>query len=157
MVRLDSNLAALKAFGTHDGANVYKALKACFQRANHLLCWIHVKDNIKKKLSQLGAKDSRTYIKEIFGKKCGDIKIKGLLDVATAEQFEQEWCEIERKWIERGAIGAKFHKYVAEHKTELMKSSMIAGVREKCGLGNPPLEYTQNAKECSSTPINFLC
>ena len=66
MVHLDPNLAALKAFGTGCENNVYKALSACFQKANHLLCWIHVKDNIKKKLSQLDAKDGNTYIEEIF-------------------------------------------------------------------------------------------
>ena len=35
-----------------------------------------------------------------------------------------------------------------------MKSSMIAGVREGCGLGNPSLEYTQNANECISSILN---
>ncbi|XP_065059812.1 uncharacterized protein LOC135687231 [Rhopilema esculentum] len=69
------------------------------------------------------------------------------MDVATAEKFEHEWCEIERKWMERGTFGARFLKYITEKK-ELMKSSMMAGVRETCSLGIPPLEYTQNANEC---------
>lgn len=39
-------------------------------------------------------------------------------------------------------------RYIVENKKEIMKKTMTAAVRTKCGLGDPPSEYTQNANEC---------
>ena len=36
--------------------NVSEALKSVFNEAHHLLCDIHMRDNVEKKLSDLGIK-----------------------------------------------------------------------------------------------------
>ena len=47
----------------------------------------------------------------------------------------------------KGVEGYQFLKYLTETKKDLMKSSMIASVRKRCGLGDPPKQYDQNANE----------
>ena len=34
---------------------------------------------------------------------------------------------------------------MVKYQKDMMKTSIIAYVREKCGLGKPPAEYTQNS------------
>ena len=36
---------------------------------------------------------------------------------------------------------------MVKYQKDTMKTSMITSVREKCGLGKPPAEYTQNSNE----------
>ena len=43
----------MKTFGTDAEVNVFQAIKICFPNADHLLCWIHSKDNVKRKLTDL--------------------------------------------------------------------------------------------------------
>lgn len=111
MVRLEPKLAKIKAYGTDGKKCVYEALRSCFGEGIHLLCWIHVKDNIKKKLSELGCKNKSEYIREIFGKVSGDVKVKGLLDAKSDEEFENEFARLEKRWQERGAVGVQFRRY----------------------------------------------
>ena len=37
-----------------------------FLEADHLLYWIHVKDNLEKKLNKLGIINSKTYLDDIL-------------------------------------------------------------------------------------------
>lgn len=43
-------------------------MKTFFSKADHLLCWLHAKDNVQKKLIDLNIKNG-SYINELFGKK----------------------------------------------------------------------------------------
>lgn len=80
MVRLVPDLSEPKAFGTDDELNLYNAFESVFRGASHLLCSIHLRDNIEKALTKCGVENHERYIKEIFGQKTRDNKIKGLLD-----------------------------------------------------------------------------
>ena len=57
--------------------------------------------------------------------------------------------EVEKKGVE----GYQFLKYLTETKKDLMKSSMIASVRKRCGLGDPPKQYDQNANEAMNSVV----
>ena len=153
MVRLKPSLASIRAFGTDGETEVYETMKACFPKAKHLLCWIHVRDNIEKKLSSLKVNEKRQYIEDIFGKKLGEVKIKGLLDVTNEVDFESEWNKLEEVWKQRGQKGCEFLKYMIDNKKEKMKCCMIGNVREECGLGSPPEEYNQNANEAINSVL----
>ena len=48
LIRLRPSYTSLKAFGTDGMLNVYSTFKGCFNKAQHLLCWIHTKGNIEK-------------------------------------------------------------------------------------------------------------
>ena len=81
-------------------------------------------------------------MEEIFGKTSGNIKFKGLLDYFEENEFLAEWKNL-KKWKKRRIEGYQFLKYLTETKNDLMKSSMIASVRKRCGLGDPPKQYDQ--------------
>ena len=54
MLRAELKLQQLKVFGTDGEPGLFNAFKACFPNADHLLCTIHEKDNIRRKFDQLG-------------------------------------------------------------------------------------------------------
>lgn len=62
MLRYHKALSGLKCIGTDGEVNVYEALKSVFHDANHLLCDIHVRDNIETKLTDLGIKGEVRYV-----------------------------------------------------------------------------------------------
>ena len=55
-------------------------------------------------------------MEEIFGKKSGNIKIKGLLDCFEENEFVAEWKNLEEKWKMRRVEGYQFLKYLTELK-----------------------------------------
>ena len=66
MLRHNRNIAQLKTFGTDAEVNAVHAFKTCFPNADHLLCWIHSKDNVKRRLAFFYKK---LYQRDIWGKK----------------------------------------------------------------------------------------
>ena len=92
-------------------------------------------------------------MEEVFGKISGNIKIKGLSDCFEENEFLAEWKNLKEKWKKRGVEGYHFLKYLTETKKNLMKSSMIASVRKRCGFGDPPKQYDQNANEAMNSVI----
>ena len=90
VLRHNRNIAQLKRFGTDAEVNVFQAFKTCFPNVDHLFCWIHSKDNVKRKLADLKLRFTKSYISEIFGKKSGNLKVKGLLDSESEEGYESE-------------------------------------------------------------------
>ena len=75
---LKPELLSIKAFDTDFKKNIYDSMKSCFPKGDQLLCWMHAKDNVEQKLTDLD-------INVLFGKKSGDIKVKGALDRNTEE------------------------------------------------------------------------
>ena len=146
-MRLKPEIGNLRTLGTDGEINLYQAMNACFKQPNHLLCWIHVKDYISKKLSKLKITIPSVIINAIFGEKSGTIKIKDLLDAESEEEFEEKWKKLANNWKEKGKLGEEFLEYMVKYKKHIMKTSAIGSVRKKCELGKPPAEYTQNSNE----------
>ena len=74
--RLKPELANLRAFGTDGEKNLFEAISTCFNKADHLLCWISVKGNISQKLESLCIETPNECMCEIFGKTSGTTKVK---------------------------------------------------------------------------------
>ncbi|XP_057300659.1 uncharacterized protein LOC130635160 [Hydractinia symbiolongicarpus] len=151
IVRFKPNAVNLKSFGTDEETNIHRAFTITFQKADHLLCSIHVKDNIVKQAKKLGMKENEV-LWDIFGKISGETKIKGLVDCETEEEFEEMYEKISEKWKVK-PNGPKFIEYFENFKKNSMKEKMLSSVRIKCGLGNPPEPYTQNANESINSMI----
>ena len=66
MLRHNRNIAQLKMFGTDSEVNVFQVFKTFFPNTDHLLCWIHSKDNVKRKLADLKLRFTKSYINEIL-------------------------------------------------------------------------------------------
>ena len=77
----------------------------------HLLCDMHIKDNIKEKPFKLGFTKSEvgTLIKDIFGNQNEDTIEKGLLaDSLTTEEFTATMIVLEQTWKNIGEEGGSF-------------------------------------------------
>ena len=130
LIRLRPSYTSLKAFETDGELNVYNAFKGCFNKAQQFLCWIHTKENIENKLSELQVKDKNVYMEEVLGKTSANIKIKGLLDCFEDNEFLAEWKNLE-KWKNRAVGRYRLLKNLIETKKDFIKSSMIASVRKR--------------------------
>ena len=151
MVKLRPNLIKLKAFGSDGEKNVHEAFKSSFPTAKHLLCTIHMKDNIKRKCLGLGIV-SEPYIEEIFRKKVNDTKIKGLMDCNDEKEFDVFYDQLRELWVKRPK-GVEFSVFMDNYKRKAIKDSMLVETRKICGLGDPPEDYTQNANESINSMI----
>ena len=54
ILQLCPGMKNLRAFGTDGDQNLSDAFEVCFTIARHLLCDIHMQDNIERKLKDLG-------------------------------------------------------------------------------------------------------
>lgn len=150
MVKLCPELAGIKTFGTDDEVNVYEALKSTFQSGNHLLCTIHVRDNLIKLFNDKKIDNISDYMRELFGLQIGETKIKGLIDSESEEEFEEKWLELTKIWEQRKG-GKIVLEYILKNKKEKMKKKMLLPVRRSCNLGND--EYDQNANESANSVV----
>ena len=151
IVRLEPSLQNFKVFRIDGEVNVYRSMQASISNAEHLLCFIHAKDNIVKKCASLGI-ERKIYISEIFGVKVGETKIKGLLDCTSKKDFEKQYQKL-KKILETRPNGDKFVSYIERNKIQHFRDNMLAKVREKCGLGSPPKVNNQNANEAINSLI----
>ena len=126
LVRLNPKLKHILCYATDEEMNLYKAFGDVFPFAIHLLCDIHMEDNVMPKLTDLGIPKTRAneYTKEIFL----------LLPV----------------WEKRHSKGRQFYEYFVRQKAPLVLSCMGAATRMMAGLEYPPDVYTQNGSECAN-------
>ena len=128
---------------------MFEAIRTYFNKADHLLYWVHVKDDIFQKLESFIHEAPN----EIFRKTSGTNKVKALLDVTLEDQFELEWKRLLEMWKGRADNGALLLSYMNVNKRNIMKKFMIAETRTPCGLENTSGEYNQNANECMSSVL----
>ena len=145
-------LKDLKAFGTDGDPALYKPFQEMFPDADHLLCDIHMRDNVVKQLRKLGERPTNVVevVADIFGEKEGNQKTAGLVDF-TEEGFEAERDKLYAKWEAGLDEGAKFVQYFRENKEQLIRNCMLLTNRVACHI-NLDI-YTQNANECMNSVI----
>ena len=127
----------MKTFGTDAEANVFQAFKTCFPNTDHLLCWIHSRDNVTRKLVDLKLRFPKSYINKIFREKSRNVKVKGLLDSESQDEYESEWKRLEKIWWNREKGSNKLVSYLRKHKKQKWLESMVHFVRKANGLGEP--------------------
>ena len=128
---------------------MFEAIRTYFNKADHLLCWVHVKDDISQKPESFIHEAPN----EIFRKTSGTNKVKALLDVTLEDQFELEWKRLLEMWKGRADNGALLLSYMNVNKRNIMKKFMIAETRTPCGLEKTSGKYNQNANECMSSVL----
>ncbi|XP_070565124.1 uncharacterized protein [Ptychodera flava] len=155
MVGNNPLLKNIQFFGTDDDPATYNGFKKGIGgNIGHLLCHNHMKDNIKRKLSDLKFPLSvaREIEHDIFGKQVGDTYYKGLVDAENECEFQETLLILGEKWNEMEKNATKnvpplFYSYFIKSKAEKIMTKMIQPVREKAGLGIPAQPYTQNRVE----------
>ena len=133
-----------------------KAIRAVFpDTLIHLRCFIHIKDDIRRKLTELLLPQSvrEDIIRDIFGVQQGSTYTQGIIDAEDSADFDGRLASLQKKWEELEMTAhphqqPRFYDWVLHYEASVMKASMIASVRTSAGLGYPPAKYTINGKEC---------
>ena len=136
MIKLNDKTQNILAYGT-DGE---KALSDGFGRplpfAVHLMCDLHMKDNISSKLTELGIPNAiaQKYKNDLFGMNIGNARQPGSIDALTsASEFDDKLDAIEEEWKTRHSQGQRFLEYFLKHKA--------GDIRSMVDLGSPPSVY----------------
>ena len=112
LVRLNTKLIDLKAFGTDGEPELIKAFRICFPNATHLRCTNHVRQNVKEKLRSIGIPQGefKQFLSDIFGIQRGDHFEAGLIDASSEATFlsalkkvKDRWNNFERSFIPHGS------------------------------------------------------
>ena len=137
-------------FGTDGEVNLYNAMAQVFENAKHLRCDIHLKDNVKRKLNELGITGSAAseMFFDIFGKDMGNVAEGGLVDCKSSEELDLAFDNATKNWRNLHENADKFCSYFLKEKVDVIRNCCTADIRSMCGLGFPPKLYTQNASEC---------
>ena len=64
--------------------------------------------------------------------------------------YDQVFDSLVNKWKKLGIPSSTLNKFVSwftTYKSSVVKTSMLASIRQKCGLGMPPASFTTNAKK----------
>lgn len=103
MIKYNPKIQGVLVYGSAGEKNLSDAFDSCFTLSKHLLCDIHMKDNIKKKLSDLNIKGhiGKEYIYDIFKKQIQSEKVPGLVDCSNAEEFNKKFELKKALWVER--------------------------------------------------------
>ena len=120
-------------YGTDGEENMAKAFSDAYPDAKHLLCDIHMRDNVNRKLKQLGitGEVASEIVFDIFGKKVDGGIDGGLVDCTSAEEFESALKEITKKWITIHGKGAHFVEYFLKEKASVIRESARADLSEE--------------------------
>ena len=120
-------------FCTDGKENLYSAMAEVFVNAKHLRCDNHLKDNVKRKLNELGIgriAASEIFF-DIFGKGMGNVAEGGLANCKSTEEFDAAFEGAMKNWM-----------------ADVIRNCCTAEIRSMCGLGFPPKVYNQNASDC---------
>ena len=136
------------SYGTDGEKALSDALGEAFPLAIHLRCFRHFRGNFQSHLKNLGINETRSYYDEVFGKQDGSI-YQGLLDANSEDEFDARLNSLRESWAKREQCEVekcKVYQWI-EERSPMIKSSMIASVRTKAGLGNLPMKFYTNDSE----------
>lgn len=91
LLKLEPKLSNIVAVGTAGEQAIIKVLRAVFGDSFiSLRCFIHMKDNIKRKLAELQLPDKikDEIIKDVFGFQQGALYVKGILESESVAIFD---------------------------------------------------------------------
>ena len=159
LVGLRPELRGIQAFGTDGEEGLAKAFSHTFSFALHLICFIHMKRNIKHDLSDRGldATSQAMILEDIFGRQVGSVRQEGLVDCTSIAEFREKLEACKPVWdsIEGNNPGCctGFHEWFVKYKSELVENCMLKSIREEAHLGSPPDEFCTNACESINAVI----
>ena len=152
---LEPELRDVMAFGTDDEQALIQGFRNNFDRSVHLLCELHLKKNIQKKLQDMGivGEAKASIVADIFGKITGAVKESGLTEAQDEDKFQNMLHNLKEKWSMLHKNGAEFHKWFEDKKGKEFAMSVISPVRQRAGLGCPPERFTTNRSEHTNRMI----
>ena len=152
-------LEGVRAIGTDGEQALSDAFKHEFGFAQHMTCFIHVQRNVKDMLHKcnIPPQNGNDIIDDIFGKRFGSTYVEGLVDASDSIDFQEKVEKILEKWrnlsVPSSANVERFISWFLNHKVPVIQDSMLRSVREECGLGSPPSQFTTNACETANSML----
>ena len=153
LVGLSSQLEGIRAFGTDGEKALSDAFTHEFGFSQRLTCFIHVRKNIKDKLSECSIPTllSQQILDDIFGKRIGSTFVEGIVDASDDSDFQSKLENCLRSWRSFEVTSTcnlqKFIDYLVDSKASVIRDTMLRPIRVECGLGCPPEIFTTNASE----------
>ena len=146
----------MKAFGTDGEPELIKAFNVCFPSAVHLRCTLHLRQNMKDKLHNLGVPQSvaREFVDDIFGKQTGSHLEAGLVDPESEAVFRSVLSKLQYRWNNLETLRScipndsepQFHAWFCKFKAEDIIKCVLPGVRSQAGA-DPSRLFTTNSSE----------
>ena len=140
MLRLEPKIKNTIFFGSDAEKNVYQPFADLFPSAHHLLYDLHMRDNIRTKLTKtnLNTLQVDAVMKDIFGRKIGEVIEPGLVDSLNAEDYDKMAEELFVEWNKNYVDSVKdFILYFKSKKSRLIKNCMTAEIRKPCWFRIP--------------------
>ena len=143
-----------RTVGTDGEKALIDAFKHEFGFAQHMTCFIHVRQNVKLRDCNIPTQFSSDILDDILGKKVGPVYIEGLVDAQDCKDLQEKV----KRFVERLQNASQadmecFITWFQNHKTPVIQDSMLRSVREECGLGSPPSQFTTNACEAANSML----
>ena len=138
----EPNIDDVKATINDEEPGLIKALNTFLRNSIKLRCLEHFRQNVKDELKKLGIRgpQEKYFLDKIFGSVCGDVRVEGILDANDEEEFDNLLFACKREMTERELelrpdTEPSFYNWILKH-AEVMKKSMILGVRRAAGLSS---------------------
>ena len=115
-----------------------------------------MRKNIKDKLHEcnIASQLVTEILDDIFGRKVGSVYVKGLVDASNTDEFDVQVERLVTKWVDSAQSSTceleRFIDWFQSYKAPVIRGTMIASIREECGLGSPPAPFTTNASETAN-------
>ena len=94
----------------------------------------------------------------IFGKHDGNLKIEGLVDSTSAEDFQQKLEALKNRWNTHelpyaSSSGPRFYEYFNRIQADVVCHHMRKDIREAACLGSTPSIFTTNSSEAINSVL----
>ena len=160
LIGYNKSLRNILAFGTDGDKNMTEALGHNFPFALQLRCFLHFKKNVEEKLRDLAIPHhtSQMFLDDIFGKSEGNVRMGGLVDASSVDDFDHKLDALEQPWNTReapyaGQNGPQFYNHFKTVKANVVRHHMRKDIREAVGLGSPPAIFTTNSSEALNSVL----
>ena len=95
---------------------------------------------------------AKLFVNDIFGQQQGTHLFCELVDCDSEAEFDEKLCQLKDVWNKREMDARKtslpeFHAWFTRYHAINMKHKILKGLREKVGLGSPPVQFTNNPNE----------
>ena len=140
-----ANIKNVRVLGTDGESNLAKALKQHCPSLIHLLCFNHLRCNIKDKLASMKfPKPVITMVlNDIFGGQTENMFEHGLVDSDDEKDFERNVSQLKYVWQSRLSPftgqdnNHDFHDWFVNYQAQRIKENMLTPKRMSAGLGRP--------------------
>ena len=110
MIKSKPEIRKTVVYGTDGEKSLLDGFGWTLANARHLLCDLHMKDNIAAKSQELGIRGetAQIFMTDIFGKTAGSERIRGLIDEASSQSVDSAMENFKAKWTSLYSQGQRF-------------------------------------------------